>query len=227
MASRDSLHKIGMKCGTDKASTHNFCNIYDKELGHLRDKEIRMLEVGVFFGASMKMWAEYFGKGTIHGADTFEGVQGNGRVFEGADKFLKLNKDPRIVLHKMDQSSDQSLQDFVDMCVTMDLYFDVIIDDGSHKMYDQQLTLSHLHKLLGPKGIFIIEDLHSSIQPGHYDLYPDSTNSTLLMLENYQKTKEFTSVYENINFESLNQRVTSVKVYADRPHSQTCIIQMK
>jgi hypothetical protein len=41
---------------------------------------------------------------------------------------------------------------------------DVIFDDGSHKMFDQQLSLYLFIKSLKEDGIYIMEDLHTSIE---------------------------------------------------------------
>jgi SAM-dependent methyltransferase len=45
--------------------------------------------------------------------------------------------------------------------------FDIIVDDGSHASFHQQLTLIELFKCLKPGGLFIIEDL--TWQPSEYE----------------------------------------------------------
>ena len=40
--------------------------------------------------------------------------------------------------------------------------FDVIIDDGGHRMLQQKTTLKHLWQLMTPGGVFVIEDLLTS-----------------------------------------------------------------
>lgn len=45
--------------------------------------------------------------------------------------------------------------------------FDVIIDDGGHRMHQQRLTLKHLWQLVKPGGVFIMEDLLTSYDPGY------------------------------------------------------------
>lgn len=62
-----SLHEIGLKHGTDKATYHNFCQSYEK---HLPSDIDSLLEIGVGSGASIKMWAEWLPKAKITGLDS-------------------------------------------------------------------------------------------------------------------------------------------------------------
>jgi hypothetical protein len=40
--------------------------------------------------------------------------------------------------------------------------FEIILDDGGHKMHEQQLALGYLFPLVSEGGYFVIEDIHSS-----------------------------------------------------------------
>jgi len=59
--------------------------------------------------------------------------------------------------------------------------FDIIIDDGSHASWHQQLTLRTLFPRLEKGGLYIIEDLHYQ-PPGIEALYP-GTRKTRAILE--------------------------------------------
>ena len=39
---------------------HHYFDIYERHFGRYRDRPIRMLEIGVFRGGSLRMWKEYF-----------------------------------------------------------------------------------------------------------------------------------------------------------------------
>ena len=39
---------------------HHYFDIYTKHFGHYRDRPIKMLEIGVFRGGSLRMWKDYF-----------------------------------------------------------------------------------------------------------------------------------------------------------------------
>ena len=50
---RRTLNEIGLETGTDKASTiHDYLGVYERNLGHLRDREFLLVEIGVHQGAA-------------------------------------------------------------------------------------------------------------------------------------------------------------------------------
>lgn len=177
-----SLELLARKYGTDKY-THGFAATYDKAFSSQRDQFSRVTEIGVFFGASILMWRDYFPHATIFGLDTFEGKQGNGNAFVNSDQFWlsqNNNPHPRIKLSKVDQSKRSDLKKWASQQEPVSM--DIIVDDGSHLMYDQQISWEILWPLVRPGGYFIIEDLHSSLA-SDYDVLPDKSNSTLRLLE--------------------------------------------
>jgi hypothetical protein len=140
------LTDIADKYDTDKGSrcSHNpplnFTPIYEMMLGKMRKKHLKILEIGVANGNSLRMWAEYFPKAQIFGADI-------------ADKSY-LNTD-RIKTFQCDQGDRESLKRLI--AQTGDV--DIIIEDGSHVVMHQQLSLA----ILKPHTkMYWIEDLHTS-----------------------------------------------------------------
>ena len=68
--SSDELDTIGERCGTDKGSSfHDYLNKYEFLISRWKDEKIVLLELGVFHGASLKMWHEYFKNASIYGVD--------------------------------------------------------------------------------------------------------------------------------------------------------------
>ena len=54
-----SLDEIGIETGTDKSSMHHgYLDFYEMFFETLRDKPVRILEIGVLGGASVMMWEE-------------------------------------------------------------------------------------------------------------------------------------------------------------------------
>jgi hypothetical protein len=140
-----SLDSLGLKFGTDKASgQHNYLSFYESFLEEWRHEPVRVLEVGVQFGSSLRMWEEYFPNGTIIGADIHPGV--------------KSFTSERIKTEIIDQSN---LEDLV-LLGTRHGPFDIIIEDGSHMWGHQIGTLKALFPFLKSSGVFIIEDLHTN-----------------------------------------------------------------
>lgn len=222
-----TLHGLGLKYGTDKV-IHGFLPAYEAIFSSLQSRAQRVMEIGVFFGASIEMWKTYFTNAVIHGVDSFRGFQGNGNKFDNPEKYLQertKNPHPRIKLHKVDQHNDKELEEFArSMAINS---FDIIIDDASHLMCDQQKTLARLFPLVRPGGYFVIEDIHTSLQSG-YDVTISPNNKTLTMVEKYIKTGKWDSVYMNKeDTEYLNNNTEMARVIKITISSITCIIRKK
>jgi len=158
----NTLNEIAKQTKTDKSSLHhNFASFYDDNLKHLRDEKIKLIEIGVKKGASVIMWREYFKNGEIHGAD----IQPKLANVSGYD----------IHIHKVDQNDRDGLKKLFETYGP----FDIIIDDGSHKMSHQQNTLNIGLQYLKKNGIFIMEDLHTSYasyKKTHHDIVETTLN---------------------------------------------------
>lgn len=148
----ETLQEIGKKHGTDKHdSCHHDCagstylEIYERYLSPLRDRKLKVLEIGVRDGCSHRMWREYFPNSTIYGIDI--------------DPRCKQHESDRIRIFIGSQSDPDTIKKAVDHAGGS---FDVIIDDGSHV---NQLTLKS-YELLFPSlisgGLYIMEDLGCS-----------------------------------------------------------------
>lgn len=74
------LYEIGKKYNTDK-NEHGFLPFYDSILKNTRFDTLNIMEIGVFYGESVKMWNEYLPNSTIYAADWWTGIQGNGTFF--------------------------------------------------------------------------------------------------------------------------------------------------
>ena len=198
----DLLSTLGKQYGTDKVE-QGFTPVYHQRLFSQRQSIMKVLEVGVFFGSSLRMWRDYFPNAEVVGLDTFKGIDGwrnvwgNGQrtTFPNADKFLREWKQhlhgSRLHLVVGNQSDDHSMQQ-----VISDLEpwtpFDVIVEDGSHLNRDQQVNLAQLLPLVKPGGLYILEDLHCSLQSG-YDDKRGSYNTALRTLQRFNRTEELRS----------------------------------
>ena len=145
--SYDELDKIGQRYGTDKSSLiNNYLFFYHRYFSGLRGKsDLRLLEIGVHEGASLKMWEEYFPH-----AEIIVGMDVNplAKCFEGG----------RIVVELGDQSDPERLA-FIGH---QHGPFDIVLDDGSH-IWDHQVTsLRNLFEYVKPGGFYVLEDLATS-----------------------------------------------------------------
>jgi SAM-dependent methyltransferase len=130
--------------------THYFW-VYEKHFAHLRDKEFKMLEIGVLNGGSLEMWRNYFPKAKIVGID----INPDCRNHEQTDK--------NIFVRIGDQSNEKFLQDLIDEFGE----FDLILDDGSHHVDHVNRTFQYLYPKLKDGGIYFIEDTHAAYWSSH------------------------------------------------------------
>jgi len=136
-ANRDNIH------GTDKNTTHSYGELYSKLFLDMKNKNVvkKILEIGVFSGASVVTFADYFENAEVFGADI-----NLSRVIFGKDN-------DRIKYFKVDATKDESVTIFKNE------KFDIILDDASHLPEDQVKTLDLFAPLLSKNGLYIIEDI--------------------------------------------------------------------
>ena len=140
-----NLDAIGLAQKTDKSSLcHDFLQLYDRILGGIRYEPVKLLEIGVYDGGSVRMWEEYFPRGKIVGVDI--------------DARTARHRSERIDIEIVDQSNVEQLHGLAQTHGP----FDVIVDDGSH-VWDHQITsLRYLFPWVKPGGYYILEDLDTS-----------------------------------------------------------------
>jgi hypothetical protein len=140
-----ALDALGRKYGTDKSSQeHDYLSFYEFFFERIRHERTKILEIGVLFGASLRLWEEYFPNGVVIGADI--------------DPTVKFHSTPRILTEVIDQSN---LEDLVQLGVKHGP-FNIIIEDGSHLWEHQITTLKTLFPFLKDGGYYIVEDLHTN-----------------------------------------------------------------
>lgn len=221
------LTSLARQYGTDKLS-HGFISCYENAFDPIRTNVKKVLEVGVFFGSSINMWKDYFPSAVIYGLDHFEGLQGNGSNFSGFLDYYnkcKQNPDPRIQLYKVNQSKEEELKQFVNSQTLNS--FDVILDDGSHLMHDQQITLGMLWPLVKSGGYFVVEDLHTSFENG-YDVRPDGLNRTYDMLARFNTNRSLWSMYLELDvLRKIESEIDTIVLYNLPNGSRTGLIKKK
>ncbi len=141
-----TLSDWGKKNGTDKVNEHhsfagkNYLDIYHLYFSPLRFANIKMLEIGIRDGSSLRTFRDYFRNGTIIGLDI------------NPETAFKEN---RITTYIGSQSSP----DVLDQIFKDHPEIKIVLDDGSHV---NELTIKSFELIFDrmPKGSFyIIEDL--------------------------------------------------------------------
>lgn len=142
-----TLHQFGLEHGTDKATHHNFLNFYESKIGHLKNSQIKLLEIGFLNGNSIRTWLDFFESAEIYCLDIFD-VDFKHERFH----YFKVSQD------------DPDLK-----FLFPNDFFDVIIDDGSHMTSHQLKSLEYLWPKLRSDGTYILEDLHTSFRADYVD----------------------------------------------------------
>lgn len=136
------FHATNNKEGTDKDTTHSYIKVYEKVFAPLRDTARNVLEIGIYSGAFLKILADYFENAQIYGID----IDLSNLCF-GQD-------DSRINTYEMNGTNPKSINKLGIE------YFDLIIEDGSHIPNEQVATFNNFAPLIGPRGIYIMEDIN-------------------------------------------------------------------
>ena len=141
-----------------------YFDVYEKHLNKFVGKSPKILEIGIFDGGSLELWEKYFGDSSkIFGVDIHPDVLNQ-----------KHGPNTKILL------GNQGDSNFWDNFLKEETGFDIIIDDGSHIMRDQILTLEKLFPHLNDGGVYICEDTHTS----YWDGWQSQNSETFL---NYSK----------------------------------------
>jgi hypothetical protein len=187
-----TLNEIATELGTDKASFgHNYVEKYEKFLSEYRDREFKLLEIGVDKGYSAKMWKEYFPKAEIYAMDIVDSTH--------------LSEDRVSIL-----VGSQNDTGFLESVNSKYGPFDVIIDDGSHMNEDMAISFLALFPLLKPGGLYVVEDLHACYWPWvQKDINNNFTNVLKQLLDNVNSGgKSGTAERKNQHTDAvLNQRM--------------------
>jgi hypothetical protein len=131
----------------------HYSSIYDFhfERFHNLPRPLRLLEIGVAEGGSLFTWHEYFPTAEICGIDI------NSQCQQYEEENIKVF------------IGDQSDAAFLNSVNQAGGPFDIIIDDGGHKMTQQITSFKTLFPLLQDGGFYVIEDLHTSYWPAYFD----------------------------------------------------------
>jgi hypothetical protein len=127
----------------------HYLDIYDRLLTDWRGRDISFLEIGVYKGGSLRMWRDFF-------APTAR------MTFLDIDPACKALELPGTEIRIGDQADVAFLAS-----VARDRGpFHLIVDDGGHKMHQQITSFQALWPHLADRGLYIVEDTHTSYWPG-------------------------------------------------------------
>ena len=138
-------------CDKCPAIRHHYTPFYHQLLGNCEIR--RVLEVGVYGGASLRTWRDYFPQAQVFGLD-FNSLY-------ISDPYFAFNEE-RIHTYLCDALVKEQVDRVVGgLCGPggLDGGLDLIIDDAGHAPVEQLIMLDNLIPYLRPGGLYIIEDV--------------------------------------------------------------------
>lgn len=133
---------------SDKNSYHSYIeDVYEEYFSKYRNKKINLLEIGVSFSGSIRLWNDYFKNAQIYGIDNFScGLEHRSKaedLISGSIKKIKI-----ICANAYETKTLSDLPEF-----------DIIIDDGPHTLTTQLKCIELYLPKLKSTGIMFIEDI--------------------------------------------------------------------
>ena len=125
---------------------NSYFDVYEHHFSKFVGKAPKILEIGILGGGSIELWLKYFGEGT---------------------QVVGVDINPDCLSYKYDGNAeiimgDQSSIPFWQSLLSKHPEFDIIIDDGSHIMSHQIITLQQTFPHLKDNGVYLCEDTHTS-----------------------------------------------------------------
>ena len=218
---RDTLDELFHYYGSDKSNIfkhtqnqgHGFSEFYDQHLKHLKQKKIKILEIGSYAGASAAAFTKYFTKSSVYCFD----VNISNFIFSSKNIYvygLDVNNQYKLekTLEKINLESNSN-------------FFDIIIDDGSHYLSDILFTLKSLFRYLKKGGIYIIEDFK---HPNYYDKNKNIEHILVdQVLKNLQEKRLFNSnIITNDDQVYLQKNISKIEIYkGNLKDSDICFLE--
>ena len=125
-----------------KIIAHGYAKIYEKYLKGNKEKNLNIIELGSFYGNASAAFYFYFKNSQIYSADI------------NPDMYSYRSK--RLHNFFTDTSSRSSIEKNI---LKKNIQFDLIIEDASHMLKDQIISLFILFKNLKSGGFFIVEEI--------------------------------------------------------------------
>ena len=217
----NSLDKLFHHYGSDKANIfkkeqrngHGFSQFYEQHFEHLKDKEIKILEIGSFSGASAAAFAKYFTKSEIYCFDI------------NISNFIYSSK--KIKVFCLDINNKKSLKNIFEILKIKESqkFFDIIIDDGSHYLSDILFSFKTFFQYIKKNGIYVIEDYKYP----NYHNYNMNVHDILVdkMLAHLNEKKNFESnIIKESDQNYLIKNIKNIKTHKGQlQDSDICFIK--
>jgi hypothetical protein len=220
--------QAGNAKGVRHSSAHAYSLIYDLLLQPRRASVKRMLEIGLSVEGpevglpvdhrpsstpSVGLWLQLFPYAEVHGFDILD------------CSHLKAH---RFHFTRGDAGVEADLR----RAVVGEGSFDLVVDDGSHASFHQQLALKVIFPRLSPGGLYVIESLHW--QPPAYENTVPRTMKTADLIQHWFDTGRFPEIAtpELAGLEEIAEQIAFAFVFnqpfaAGDPTPKMAVLQKK
>jgi cephalosporin hydroxylase len=134
---------------TDKDTRHSYLELYEKLLHKKKRSARNILEIGIEWGGSIKLWRDYFSQACIYGLD----IMSLEEVWSG------IKNDSQIILYTSIDAYDEEF--FTTNFLDKKIQFDMVLDDGPHTLESMIKFIEFYSQILADDGILIIEDVQT------------------------------------------------------------------
>ena len=130
----------------------HYLPIYEQHLERYRNRAVRVLEIGVYRGGGLDLLAHFLGPDAVLiGVDIDPGA-----VHAVAGRYVV-------------ELGDQEDPEFLRSVAERHGPFDIVLDDGGHRMRQQIVAVETLFPILADGGTYLVEDSHTSYWPEYAD----------------------------------------------------------
>lgn len=182
----------------------HYLKVYDRHFSRFRGKPVRILEIGVFLGGSLRLWQEYFGRDSL---------------------VLGIDVNPACKQYECDgiavEIGDQSDANFLQRIATQYGPFDIVIDDGSHVIDHQLASFRELSPVT--RSCYVIEDTHTAYwgAPSDREKLHQFVNSLQDVLHDWFVVASSSELFDDESWAArrkstvnpLRNRLLSVEIY--------------
>ena len=192
-----------------KIQAHGYSEIYEKYFFKKKENNLNILELGSFYGNAAASFYYYFKNSTIYSGDIYPD--------------LYRYSSTRINNFYIDTSDEISIKENI---LNNNLDFDIIIEDASHSLKDQIISLFLLFKKISPKGLFVCEELDFPETRRDMNLNNEFPDLKQILL-NIKQKKDFNSKYINQkDKEYFLENFNNIEIYKGK-NNEVAIIEKK
>lgn len=134
--------------GSDKGDIHSYLPVYEEILSPYRAIAKNVLEIGLFNGASLRLWKQYFTSAVIHGMDCDEQPLGG-----------MADLRPMIAEGEYNIVIGDASSSFDVFSHFRGIKFDVVVEDANHNLEQQLQIYATLKPYMNEGSIYIVEDI--------------------------------------------------------------------